>query len=326
MAEPTRPGFSILVCPDPALSLDWIGMRLTRHKPANGQWKRLVFWGDEEPGSRFWDSLNQCGLFAENRAMIVRNAQDWNSAIWKELSGALSQDRDYVWLFLCLEVDYEKGKFKVPAHIQKARCFNFADERGWIWRNQGLNQGTLRRHVEMEVKKMGLNLDADAISLFCESARPDAAGVKNELEKLAMISKNGKVDASMISRDSSNPESDAFACVRKLQNGDLADAWREMARTEASAMLFFLVALLARDLRQLWKINQGENVYIHPAEAGMKRKLAARMGAEGMARGFATLVDAEWQVKGGKLSPEQALEYLATEMVSIFAPGKNQNI
>ncbi|MDO5484279.1 MAG: DNA polymerase III subunit delta, partial [Desulfovibrionaceae bacterium] len=84
------------------------------------------------------------------------------------------------------------------------------------------------------------------------------------------------------------------------------------------SLLFSLLALLARDLRLLWQLNAGEKVRLHPNEATFKQQLARKLGTHGLAAGLAAVVDAEWQVKSGRRSPEQALDFLAAELTLLF--------
>lgn len=310
-----RPGFSFLICPDITLLKEELERQAGDEASS---WKRRVFWGDEEPGPQFWESLSQIGLFEENRIVIVRQAEAWPAVIWKELSRILAKKLDHVWPFFCLEVGFEKGKYKIPAHIQKTPCFGYADKKGWIWRSQGLEQN-LANFSRARAKKLGLTFSADNFALFCATVQPDAQSVINELEKLALLAEHGKVEKSLLPETSASMENDAFALIRRLQAGDLAEAWSELQKDTDGGLLFFLIALLAREFRLLWQITAGENPRMHPAETRSKHALARKLGYKGIASGFAALADAEWQVKSGRQRPEQTLEYLCAQMSSLFS-------
>ncbi len=314
----TRPGFSFLVCPDVTLLKEELDRQT---KAAASGWKRLVFWGDEEPGAQFWESLQQVGLFAENRVLVVRQADAWPAAVWKGLSRALSQKLDHVWPIFCLEVDFEKGKFKIPAHIQKSPCHIYAEKQGWIWSSQGIGQN-MASFVRSHAKKLGLVFTPADFSLFCERVPPVAQTVINELEKLALLADNGNVTTAILPENSASRENDAFGLIRKLQMGDLPGSWQEIARDTDGSLLFFLLALLAREFRILWQIASGEQPYLRPSEAKAKNTLARKLGKSGLASGFACLADAEWQVKSGRQRPEQTLQYLCAQMFTLFQNGK----
>lgn len=309
-----RPGFSFLVCPDSTLLKEEMEKRAREEAST---WKRLVFWGDEEPGPQFWNNLGQVGLFAESRILIVRQAEAWPAAIWKQVSHAVSRQLDHVWPFFCLEVGFEKGKFKIPAHIQKTACFGFAEKQGWIWKSQGLGQN-LEKFAQAHAKKLGLVFEGNDFRHFCQIVPPDAQSVINELEKLALVAYNGKVSADMFPGNSSSKENDAFGLIRKLQNGDMPGAWLEIKKDVDGSLLFFLIALLAREFRLFWQIVAGESPRIYSGDARAKTDMARRLGFAGISTGFAALADAEWQVKSGRQRPEQVLEYLCADMVKLF--------
>lgn len=312
-----RPGFSFLVCPDSALLREEMERQISAFLPAGESWKRLVFWGDEEPGDNFWDSLGQAGLFAEKRLIIVRQAENWPASVWKGLSSALAKQLEHIWPVFCLEVAWEAGKFKIPAHIQKSRCFTFADGKHWVWRSQGLGQN-LRKFVAGQAKALGLLLDEQELGIFCESAPPDATGIVNELRKLALLAENGKVSLDALRRDCPVQESDSFGLIRKLLAGDLTGAWQEASLDADGSLLFFAIAVLAREFRTLWQINSGAEPRLYPAEASRKKSLARKLGMAGISSGLAALADAEWQVKSGRQSPAQALETLCVTMCRLF--------
>ena len=57
---------------------------------------------------------------------------------------------------------------------------------------------------------------------------------------------------------------------------------------------------------------------LHPSEAGLKKQLALRLGPRGLAEGMAAVADAEWQVKSGRRTPEQTLDFLAARLTVLF--------
>lgn len=289
--------------------------------PERGQWERHVFWGDEEPPPRFWELLSLEELFGASRAIVVRQAQLWPAAVWKKLSRAIARPSARAWPVFCLEGEWEKRRPKIPAHITRLRCFAFADERGWVWRGEGLAERDVPRHVRERARALGLNFEPDALEQFCASVPPDGLAIENELVKLALMAGDAAVTTAMTATAGWSPECNVFACIRRMQNGDLAGVWRELARSgDSDRLLFSLLALLAREWRLLWQLCAGEDARLHPSDAAFKRALAQRLGAPGIARGFAALADAEWQVKSGRLAPAQALESLAVQITALCAP------
>lgn len=319
-----RPGFSLFVCPDGYLLRSALEEALAAWPPERGAWERHVFWGDEEPAPRFWELLSLEELFGASRAIVVRQAQLWPAAVWKKLSRALARPSARVWPLLCLEGEWEKRRPKIPAHITRLRCFAFADERGWVWRGEGLGERGLERHVRTRALALGLSFAPDALEQFCASVPPDGLAIENELRKLALMAGGEAVNTAMTATGGWSPECNVFACIRQMEQGNLAGVWRELARGgDDDRLLFSLLALLAREWRLLWQVCAGENARLHPSDAAFKRALAQRLGAAGVARGFAALADAEWQVKSGRRSPAQALESLAAEMAALCAPARS---
>ena len=52
----TRPGFSFLICPDAELARLEAAALLEQAR-ADGDWRRAVYWGDEELPPAFWQDL-----------------------------------------------------------------------------------------------------------------------------------------------------------------------------------------------------------------------------------------------------------------------------
>ena len=337
----TRPGFSLLVCPDGQLLRDHLARQLSAYPPAAdggllpqnapAQWERHVYWGDEEPPQGFWEHLTLQGLFGAPRALVVRQANLWPAAVWKKISHALARPSDQCWPFFCLEVNWERGQPKIPAHLGKLPCMAFADKKGWIWRQEGLGERTVRKYVLQRCQALGLRFAPDALEQFCASVPPDALAIENELDKLILLCRamadsaqeqkdDGTVSLAMISTASWSPECDVFACIRHMQAGNLAAVWKELARNkDGDSLLFSLLALLAREMRLLWQCQAGENPRMRPQDASAKKQLARRLGPAAIAPGMSLIVDAELQVKSGRRSPDQSLDFLAARMTALIA-------
>lgn len=309
---------------------------LAAFPPASGQWERHVYWGDEEPSPRFWEQLTLQGLFGAPRVLVVRQAQLWPAAVWKKVSHALARPSEQCWPFFCMEVAWDKGQPKIPAHIAKLRCMAFADREGWIWRQDGLNERAVKKHVLQRSNELGLRFEQDALEQFCVSVPPDAQAIENELRKLLLLRNatqqaegdpaQGRVTLAMTATASWSPECNVFDCIRHMEAGNLAAVWKELARSQDwDSLLFSLVALLARELRLLWQLWAGEKARVHPNEAAFKKQLAARLGPAVLAEGFSTVMDAELQVKSGRRSPGQSLEYLAARMTALFGGARSRN-
>lgn len=312
-----RPPYSFLICPDSVLLKEQQQNFLSAPEVASKTWKSLVFWGDEVPPDGFWESFSQISLFAENRVITIRQAENWPTATWKKLSDILGRTPDHLWPFICLECAWEKGKPKIPAHILKMPCYAWAEKKGFIWKCEGLKQANLKNFIAAKSRELGLKLSPADMATFVNSVRPDAAHIVNELKKLALLIASGKTELKYLS-SFQNTESDAFRLIRLLLNGKLSDAWKEIDAA-ADNLLFLMTALLSREMKNLWQCLSGENPRFHPSEAAFKKNLAKKMGYKNIAECFALIAYAEFQVKSGKQTPQQSLESLCLKLAQIIS-------
>ena len=315
-----RAGFSFCICPDGRLIREHVAAELAAHASAGGAWERHVYWGDEEPPPAFWDHMNLSGLFPVRRALVIRQAEALPAAVWKRISGALASPKEHCWPFFCLETAWEKGQPKVPAHIAKLKCLAHADSQGWIWRHAGLDDRTLRAFVQKELKTRKLRFAQGALDVLCAGLIPDAAAVASELDKLELVAPDGLVSAELAAQTANAPEFNAFHFLRLVQGGKIRNAWKDVLRARLkNEPLFPLIGLLTREARLLWQLLQGEQVRTHPAELDAKRKLASRLGHEGLTRLFRLLFLADLSVKSGERQPEQALDALVADLILLLA-------
>jgi DNA polymerase-3 subunit delta len=325
--EDRRPGFTFLVCPDSLLLRRRLEERTAAFFPPGRPWDRHVHWGDEEPAKTFWDQLTLRGMLGRPRAVIVRQAQQWPAEVWKRLSKALARPSPSCLSFFCLEVPFDRGgRPKIPPHIAKLPCFDFADRQGWIWRKAGLDGPAVKRWARARAGEMKLRFQPDALEQFCACLPPDASVIENELRKLALLCRTektggtGMISVAMTALCAAGAECDIFALLRRIEAGDLPAALREAARNrEESEDLFFrLLGLLARDMRQIWRLKAGERVPLFPSDAGVKKRLADRMDFATLSKCMALVVDAEWRVKSGRCEADQGLDFLLAEMTRAF--------
>ena len=129
----------------------------------------------------------------------------------------------------------------------------------------------------------------------------------------------------MLATASWSPDCNVFALIRHLEAANLPAVWKELerGRRDGDSLIFSLLALLAREFRQLWQLLAGEKVRLSPTDAGAKQQLARRLGFNGLSQGLALIMDTEWQIKSGRRSPEQCLDFLAAELCRLFARGRS---
>ncbi len=317
-----QPGFYFCVCPDGRLIKEHIETCLAALPDHGAGWERHTYWGDEELPPQFWEQLTLQGLFGTSRVVLVRNAQNIPAAVWKRLSAALGAPNPQCLPMFCLEVAWEKNQPKIPAHIAKLRCLAFADKQKWIWRSPGLDERSLKKHVQTRAQALGLTFAPGALEVLCAGVPPDANAVENELQKLTLAAGSGPVTQEMAASAGYVPEFNIFAFIRMIQAGNVPGAWQEVRRgqKDGDGLLFPFLGMLLREARLLWQIHAGENVRLHPSDAAAKQQLAARLGHQGLTRLFDLILRAELHVKSGERQPDQTLEALIADLIRLFRP------
>lgn len=313
-----RPAFCLLVCPDSALLLEHIAEMLSAWTPAGGKWEKRVYWGDEPPGDKYWNDLDQQALFPASKAVIARRSNEWPAQVWKSLASVKDISSVDVWPLFCLEGAFERGQPKIPAYIQKSELYQHAEKKGWIWRMPPLVGAGLVKYARAQADRAGLKLSTQCMEQLCSSVLPDASSIRNEIEKLDLISRSRELAPELVVMDSGAPESDAFNCMRMLLSGNIAGVWKELQRSDDS-LLFLLLALLAREFRLYWQILAGESPRLMPADAAARNAKARDLGFSGISSAFALLAEAEWNVKSGTMTPSQSLEKLVVAVATIFS-------
>lgn len=325
-----RPGFLLCICPDGRLLRDHIESRLAAHPPATGTWERQVFWGDEPLPAPFWEHLTLQGLFGTPRALVVRNAQNLDAETWKRLSTAMGRPNALAWPILCLEVGFERGQPKVPAHISKLQCYSFAQRKDWLWVSQGLDERGLRSFVQARARALGLTFAPAAgglqggLEALCAVLPADATAATAELEKLALLlPAGGQITPEHAALVSHAPELDMFAFMRVLQSASSPmGVWRQVLRdqTSSDSMVFPFLGMLLREARQLWQLHAGEPVRLPPSVLTAKQQMASRLGNAGLARIWELALEAEMGIKTGERNPDQAMEALTAGLFALFRP------
>ncbi len=326
-----RPGFFFCICPDAALLREYVERELLSPLTSASSLPPDVqtFWADEGLDRRFWDALTLLGMDGRNRALVVRGAQQLPADVWKKLSSALGTPRSGVLPVFCLEGPWEKGQPKLPAHVAKLRCLAFAESRKWVWRSAGIDVRSLRQYVQKQASGMGLRLAPDALNTLSEMLIPDASAIHGVLEQLYLASPDGAVDVALVRQMTEfTPEAVIFDVIRQLENGNAKAVWKTLLREGdgGESLLFPLLTLMAREARMLWQMNAGDKVFVPQFVENEKRRLASRVGFEGLCRLFSALEKAELSVKSGARQPLQAMEELVATLSLVFAPSRSGTI
>ena len=321
-----RPGFSICVCPDSRILRDHIEAALVACPPAcGGEWKRQTVWGDEPLSDGVWDSLSLPDLFGGGTALVLRLAHLLPAETWRRLSAWLARPNESVWLFLCLEVDFESNEPKIPAHIEKLQCVHFARERGWVWTSPGLDARGKKAFIKQRAEALGLKFAWGVESALFGALPDDASSVAAGLEQLSLYAGHGEITLEMTDIVGREAEMDIFSLVRAVQGAGQggsqgAAVWRNIARSRLSGdgFVFILLGVLQREARQMWRLFFGEEVRLPPSVIAQKRELARALGPAGLGRLWEAAIQAEMGIKSGERSPEQALDRLIADLFTVF--------
>lgn len=328
----TRPAFSFCLCPDSRLLQNRLDTLLAAHPPEQAAaWQRFVFWGDEGLPPAFWEHLTLQGLFAQPKALVIRNANVIPADNLKPLSAALLPLAGHthaplpsplIWPLICLEVGFERGKPKVPPHIQRLPAYKVAEERGWLDLTPGLTPQSLPSFVKAEASRAGLNLNPQEIGMLCTALPPDAAFITSELGKLALSTDaDGRLPKGAGALPAQTQELGIFELMRLVQqNSKAPHAWRQIleSRLSGESMVFGFTAILLREARILWQSLVGEPVSLPPQIAVQKKIAAESLGFKGIAKLWDLALNVDKGIKSGERSPDQAFEMLAAELFLLF--------
>jgi DNA polymerase-3 subunit delta len=314
-----RPGFSILVCPDPELIKQQV-----RRLLADGGFDRRVHFGDEGLDQDFWTDLGSPGLLGGNKALVLRRAEKLPADQVRSLTPQLGGFNDACWPIFCLEGPWEKKKPKIPAHWKKEKFWSVAERKGWLWQSPGLDRAGVERMAREWAEARGITVPRELAREFSSRLPPDAAAVASELDKLELAlgerRELAREDLDLLAPPEEGLE--IWAVLDALTKGRAGgDVWREVLRhrTSSESLLFPLLAGLTRDARQMWMILHGENPGLPGWLADKKAPVAKRLGVSGLARLFRLALEAEVRVKTGEMKEEQALQHLVADLGTLAA-------
>ncbi|MFW5734867.1 MAG: DNA polymerase III subunit delta [Oceanidesulfovibrio sp.] len=335
-----RPGFYFLACPDSKIVQGKVQELMKQYAPAESGggllggtgdkqgFDRRVYWAEEGLTPQFWEDITLQSLTGTAKCIVLRHAEKLLAADWKALTPALAGFKEHAFPVFCLESSWQRNQPKPPAHLTKQKFWKLAQDRGWFWQSPGIMRNKMAAVLEREAKRRSVSFDPRAMQFLAESLPLDAAAISAEMDKLAVAAQaSGEPLIGMeLARETAYaPDIDIFSFIQALQKGTASVAvWRQVFadRLGGEGMLFPLLSLLAREARILWQIDAGETqaVRLPPSVMRAKEGLARRLGRSRIAVLFDLALEAEYGVKSGERTPEQALERLVAGMAALF-PG-----
>ena len=204
-----------------------------------------------------WDSLRQSAasmsLFSARRIIEVRMPNGkpgvQGSAVLVELLKARASDQ-----LLIIVTD------RLDAATQSAAWVKALESNGaWlkIWE---LRRSELPEWIAQRCRRADLELTSDALALLAERIEGNLLAAHQEIEKLKLLSKGGKLDvADVLAAVSDSARFDVFKLSEAALLGDANRALRILAglRSEGVEPTLVLWALL-RELRNLWQARRAD--------------------------------------------------------------------
>lgn len=319
----SQPAFSFFVCPDPALARSHAEKIFTDVKSASQktQWKTHIFWADE-PLDAFWKIFETDDLLSQPKRILLRHSHLLPADTWKKISLLLSRLRPWIWPAFFLEVPFEKGQPKIPAHIVKLKCWEFAKRHQWIWLHPGLDKRTLPAYLRASEKFRALDFDKTLMADIAEVFSPDAASIANDLEKLLLYASSQPVTRTTLKIIKNDFQLDIFSLIRAIQEKkNFHLLWKTLLSEQLAGetSFFSFLSLLARETRSLWQLLHDETAAFPPSILPQKKILAQRLTVSSLVLLWEALYLAERKVKTGEASPEQWMEYLMASLANIFS-------
>lgn len=310
-----RQGFSFLVCPDPELLKDRIGELLQ----AEGFTPR-VFWGDEELPPLYWQTLTVPAMMGPPNAVILRRAQEQDEEFWSRIDALLAMARASVWPIFCLEGEWKAGKPSLLKAVTKGRYWPVARKKGWVWEHPGLSRTTIGQELDRFARQHGLTYAPGVKKILAETLPLSFVALRHELEKILLLAGDQTtIQPQHLDALEITASFDLFAFLRSLQQPEgRQKAWQQTLNDPAMAsgdMVFPIAAMLVREARQLWQLLHDEDskVALYPSLKNEKKRLAQRLGPHGVARFWDMALQADTDIKTGRLKAPQAMENLIKE-------------
>lgn len=325
-----RPGFSFLLCPDPELIRLEIEALVEQY--GNGQtYERRVHWADEDLTDAFWQDITIPDLMGAPRLVVVRRAQAFLKEGWQKLTSALSSFNAQIWPIFCVESGPDKkGQMKPPAMLVKQKYWPVAEKRGWVWSNPGLNHATMGQFIMDFAARHSLSIDQSTVRALADVLPTDAVGAGNELQKLLLAAGDAqKILPEHVGLVSHQADMDVFAFISSIIDGrEPEKVWKKVFDNQLAPsqdnIFFAFLALIAREARILWELAAGEapSTWVRRSDIPKKTTLAKRLGPQRISHMWDLVLEAEYGVKTGKRTPEQAFEAIVGGLFALLQPRK----
>lgn len=289
------------------------------------------------PVGRIIEACETLPVFCERRLVILR---DWQALLSRKGEGEAAEkgakDEETAtflrWLENppagCVLVVFMTGKLSGTSRLHKAlKAFEVLFSQ--------LGDADLNKWIAQSARKRGASISAEACSALVFSAGRDLARLQGEIGKLsAYVGPGGEITPHTIaSIVTDTPETTVFKLIDALTTGHYAKA-----QSMLSALLLegedevYILYMLTRQMRllcharELLDKKQGASIpsalSLSPYAARMLTPQAQRTAYSRLREGYQLCVEAEYSVKSGKWSKEEALAYAMLRLNQGFSKQK----
>ena len=243
-------------------------------------------------------SAQSMSLFGEQRIIEIR----FSGKPGKEGSAAIQQiidaaAPDILWLLITPRLE--------PAAVSSSWVKAIEAEGVWlpIW---PIDARGFERWLDARARKLGLQLDQDALSLLATRVEGNLLAAQQELEKLRLLLPQGSVDAAaVLSAVAPSARYDVFTLSQALIEGNAPRSLRILAglRSEGVDPTLVLWAI-SREMRYLWALKSGEDPTrlpgprLPPAHRAALDRARPRAGRLPFARLTSRALRADRMIKG----------------------------
>ena len=146
---------------------------------------------------------------------------------------------------------------KIDKQSTNSKWFKALDSAGGTIQVWPVDAQQLPRWLEQRISGAGMTISSDALNLLCERVQGNLLSAVQEVEKLKLLAKDGKIRAETVTDSvSDNARYNLFAMADSAVQGDAAASLRMLSglRGEGSEPTVVLWAL-TRELRTLYEIQ-----------------------------------------------------------------------
>lgn len=175
MAKARAAGVHLILGPDPCLAEEALEQLLTAALGKGRDHSLEVLRGDETTWARIIEVAGTGSLFAERRAVVVRNAEALKGDGEEMVRYLGNPTPELSLIVMAAKVDKRKGVWKALA------------ERAEVRSAEPLKGRQLRAHVTGRIKAKGLRLSEDGLSELLDRVGADLQRLMGEIEKLELF-------------------------------------------------------------------------------------------------------------------------------------------